>query len=155
MHVLCAPPAFILSQDQTLLLINSTKLRSTSSNFRKTHSIYTRIISFVFLHSSCITRLLKLMYFKLCFSLSLNSSLFAFSFFYFGSTKITTAFGFFKGFIVYFSMYFFAPFLTERFVLYYIAFHLSTHFLKLFYFLFEQIKKLVVASFFMFYLLLI
>ena len=131
MHVLCAPPAFILSQDQTLLLINSTKLRSTVSNFRKIHSIYTRIISFIFLHSPCITRLLKLMYFKLCFSLSFYS-LFAFSFLFFGSTKITTAFGFFKGFIVYFSMYFFAPLFTERFVLYYITFHLSTHFLKFF-----------------------
>ena len=35
MHVLCAPPAFILSQDQTLILFDKNKLRSAVSDFSK------------------------------------------------------------------------------------------------------------------------
>ena len=35
LHVLCAPPAFILSQDQTLILNSNDKLRITSLNFTK------------------------------------------------------------------------------------------------------------------------
>ena len=56
LHVLCAPPAFILSQDQTLLLIASDKLRSAVSDFVKIISMYKRTISIIFPHLPCITR---------------------------------------------------------------------------------------------------
>ena len=53
LHVLCAPPAFILSQDQTLLFNRVfIKLRSAVSDFVKNHSMYDKYYLIIFSLSS-------------------------------------------------------------------------------------------------------
>ena len=110
LHVLCAPPAFILSQDQTLLFV-----------------------VFIFHSFECYKSKLK------CFIKLLNFLLFielkTFKKFYFFGTDFLVLksyrFGLFsKGFTVYFSMYFFVLPRGERLVLYNMFFSLSTLFSK-------------------------
>ena len=114
LHVLCAPPAFILSQDQTLIFKTNDKRRSAVSDFSKTSSTYTSIVSSVFVHLPCITCFSFVFSFACFYNiLSLefsNSFFFIIIIFYFMHIFIYISAWFLKGFFVYFSMYFFAPY---------------------------------------------
>ena len=104
LHVLCAPPAFILSQDQTLLFLVSIFCLSTYIN--------------LFLLQVFLTWI----------------SLLAFPYFliYLAILFCITAWLFFsKGFIVYFSMYFVIPYGTFCIILY--LFLIVNTFLKIFF----------------------
>ena len=111
MHVLCAPPAFILSQDQTLILNLFNKLRSALSDFFMTASTYKRIVSL-----SLIIFLAQLVSWANWFDQCYNSHLIKFDFIFwvlahYNSVllvvlKLPQFYWFLKRFIVYFSMYF-------------------------------------------------
>ena len=112
LHVLCAPPAFILSQDQTLLFV-----------------------VFIFHSFECYKSKLKCFFKLLNFLLFIELKTFK-KFYFFGTDFLVLKsyrFGLFsKGFTVYFSMYFFVLPRGERLVLYNMFFSLSTLFLKKF-----------------------
>ena len=124
LHVLCAPPAFILSQDQTLLFV-----------------------VFIFHSFECYKSKLK------CFIKLLNFLLFielkTFKKFYFFGTDFLVLksyrFGLFsKGFTVYFSMYFLFS-LAVNDLYYTICFFLCQHFFKIFlknFFMFFYFQKI-------------
>ena len=122
MHVLCAPPAFILSQDQTLLLLYLY--------FRKLFCYIINLFKIIYLDFRFIS-FLKIIYF-------------------FGTTfrlKCNNRFGFIsKGFnCLLFNVLF--PFLAEQFVLYYAYFILSITFFNFFLIFLKHflgIKKLVI-----------
>ena len=138
MHVLCAPPAFILSQDQTLLL--SQLLKFVRIFLELTYAKFRRNFTF-FINST------RAVIYKLRFHLAS----FPFSFL-FGSTK-NYRYWSFKGFIVYFSMCFLFSFSKGTYCIILHHFLLVNTFFKniLIFFLFplllkiEQKKKLVVA----------
>ena len=95
LHVLCAPPAFILSQDQTLLFV-----------------------VFIFHSFECYKSKLKCFFKLLNFLLFIELKTFK-KFYFFGTDFLVLKsyrFGLFsKGFTVYFSMYFlFVRFCNER-----------------------------------------
>ena len=111
LHVLCAPPAFILSQDQTLILNLFNKLRFALSDFFMTASTYKRIVSL-----SLIIFLAQLVSWANWFDQCYNSHLIKFDFIFwvlahYNSVllvvlKLPQFYWFLKRFIVYFSMYF-------------------------------------------------
>ena len=92
LHVLCAPPAFILSQDQTLLFV-----------------------VFIFHSFECYKSKLKCFFKLLNFLLFIELKTFK-KFYFFGTDFLVLKsyrFGLFsKGFTVYFSMYFFVHYLV-------------------------------------------
>ena len=107
LHVLCAPPAFILSQDQTLLFLVSIFCLSTSYK--------SKILSFSqALFASCF--LLKT--FK-NFTCSVLQNILCFS---------TASVYSLKDFTVYFSMYFFVPLCGTIFIILHVFFIVNTFF---------------------------
>ena len=119
LHVLCAPPAFILSQDQTLLFV-----------------------VFIFHSFECYKSKLKCFFKLLNFLLFIELKTFK-KFYFFGTDFLVLKsyrFGLFsKGFTVYFSMYFFVLLRGERLVLYNKFLYFVKAFLKVFLF-FVKIK---------------
>ena len=114
LHVLCAPPAFILSQDQTLLFV-----------------------VFIFHSFECYKSKLKCFFKLLNFLLFIELKTFK-KFYFFGTDFLVLKsyrFGLFsKGFTVYFSMYFLcSPFSSERIRLYYKLFYFVKSFFESFF----------------------
>ena len=111
LHVLCAPPAFILSQDQTLLFV-----------------------VFIFHSFECYKSKLKCFFKLLNFLLFIELKTFK-KFYFFGTDFLVLKsyrFGLFsKGFTVYFSMYFFVPLCGTIFIILYVFLIVNT-FLKFF-----------------------
>ena len=118
LHVLCAPPAFILSQDQTLLFV--VFIFHSFERYKSKLKCFIKLLNFLlFLLNK---KLLKNNFLVLILWLE---ELYRFGLFS-------------KGFTVYFSMYFLFLFCVERFVLYYIIFPLSTFFLHFFKIFFKR-----------------
>ncbi len=89
-----------------------------------------------------------LLSYKSFFKLSLNLASFSFLFVFFGSTNNYRLIGLSKDLLFTFQCTFLFPFLTERFVLYYITFYLSTYFLDFFEIFFITFLYLYKISFF-------
>ncbi len=131
MHVLCAPPAFILSQDQTLLFFTADKLRYTVSSLQNFISMYKRTISIKFLRLSLSNLFLLVKHSHVLLSFEFLTHSFQFKLFwqYFCITAWSL-----KGYycLLFNVLFMFRPILTERFSLYYLLKQLSTYFLIFF-----------------------